>query len=176
MEIPDHFTGFLKKQTLRSGGISYYPRYRCGNKFERHSSACLTERKIESYLIDHIFQSLADQEQQFISNESQKKKPDQTEKIRAEMQRLNTMYQKGRIEESFYDSEYARLEQLLSGKKQQEHTVQRFTQLAAQFSGDWLSIYERLDNEHKRAFWKTSIKKINVDPETHEITGFQFII
>ena len=43
------------------------------------------------------------------------------------------------------------------------------------FSGNWKELYEKLDNAHKNAFWKSVIRSIEIDPDTHKIKGFQFI-
>lgn len=171
------FTGFLKKQNLRSGDVSYYPRYRCGNKFDRHPSACLTERKIEDYLLNHVFEELEVQKQSFITAAQKQKPSDQVFKIKAELQRLNNMYQKGRITEEFYDTEYTRLEEGLKAQEDNTKAVtERFCELSNRFSGDWLNLYKKLDNEHKRAFWKSSLAEIYVDAQTHKLSGFRFLI
>ena len=42
------------------------------------------------------------------------------------------------------------------------------------FKGDWLHLYNSLTPENKQVFWKTHIKEIYVDPNTHLLCGFIF--
>ena len=88
------------------------------------------------------------------------------------------MYQKGRLSDTYYDQEYERLTSALSGVHDQKTELQqkRLQCVSEQFSGEWKSLYLRLDNEHKRAFWKQTIEEILVDQETKKIKGVKLLI
>ena len=106
----------------------------------------------------------------------EKKTKNQTSKLKSEMDRLNLLYQKGRIDESYYEQEYDKLEKEL--KKEQAVTVpiEKYLEIQKSISGDWQKLYKKLDVEHRKAFWKRTIKEIYVEPETHKICGFEFLV
>ncbi len=105
-----------------------------------------------------------------------REKPGRAPELRAEMGRLNVLYQKGRISEEYYDGQYSMLERELEkeesgrGKKVEE----RISRLNREFSGNWREMYHLLDCRHKNAFWKRTVKEITVDEETHKLNGFSF--
>lgn len=93
------------------------------------------------------------------------------------MGRLNLMYQKGRITDSYYESQYELLEKKLmelSTVCDIENTIEKRENLVSFFQGDWINLYRSLDAENKKIFWKKYIKDIQVDPETRKLCGFHF--
>ena len=95
--------------------------------------------------------------------------------IEDEMNRLNVMYQKGRITDTFYDSQYelrklAELSSLLDIKQ----TIDKRENLLSFFKGNWIDLYNSLDAANKKVFWKKYIKDIQVDRETRKLCGFHF--
>ena len=174
-----NMNGFVKRQHLKSGKVSEYKRYRCGAKFtEYHNGACISESVIEEYLINHV----EDEINAKITDLSKRQKkmlekPDMSAGIRAEIDRLNIMYQKGRIKEAYYDEQYARLsEKLESCRPANEITasLEAYRALSRNFSEEWQQMYINLDIRHKKAFWKEIIQEINVDPQTRRVCGFRF--
>lgn len=167
-------SGFRKKQKLKNGEVSYYKRYRCSRKYSACSTPCITESVVETYLLEHVCLQL-----DTIICHLQKqpsKKINRIPEIKAEMQRLNILFQKGRISDEYYDSQYTLLESALE-KESSENTeadLRHFMKLKKEFSGNWLELYRMLDARHKNAFWKRIIKEITFDKETHEISGFSF--
>lgn len=173
----NNYTGYRKKQKLKNGGESIYIKYRCGNKFERHSCAHFTEYKIEEYMLTHVSSRL-DQELADIEFKRQHaQKQDQSESIKKEIDRLNLLFQKGRITESYYDEQYETLDRKLAEYAQKDRCVslESYKALITAFSGNWQELYLSLDKAHKQAFWKSTIKDIQIDPETHQISGFNFL-
>lgn len=171
-------TGFVKKQKLKDGGVSLYKRYRCYKKFQnRHNSACISESVIEDYMINHVVQSLDHKIYQIKSLQNAAPK-DKSEKIKAELSRLNLLFQKGRISESYYEEQYALLDRKLKEELERRNIVplESYLNIREHFSGDWLDLYRKLDAEHKRAFWKNFIKEIHIDSKTHKISGFDFLV
>ena len=145
--------------------------YRC-NKY-RQSRTCpnsmaLSEIKLEKQLIANL--------EQYIKNEiikvesiDETKKPvnDNTKRIESlkkELNRLNTMFRKGRIEEEEYDSEYAALEsELKKLEAQDEKPVERdLEMLKGLLEMDYKKLYAELDAEHRKAFWRKLIKEFSV--------------
>jgi len=85
-----------------------------------------------------------------------KAKKDSPGKIQAELDRLNLLFQKGRITEEYYDNQY----EILSGKLERQkeadngRELEAYSRLQRSFNGNWLEIYSQLDSAHKNAFWK----------------------
>lgn len=174
-----NMSGFVKRQRLKNGSVSEYKRYRCGAKFtEFHNGACLSESVVEDYLLTHI----ADQVRASMLSMLQQKKellkhPDKSAAIRAELDRLNNMYQKGRIKEEYYDEQYALLTEKLEACSPAagidiDASLEACRALADTFSEGWLDMYSELDVRHKKSFWKEVIKAIHVDPVSRRINGF----
>lgn len=169
-------TGFVKKQKLKDGSISLYKRYKCCRKINAHTnSPCITESKIEEYMLEHLCVELDN-----IVCSVEKRSSRTVSKapaIRSEMHRLNILYQKGRVTDEYYEEQYRRLEELLASEKEMESAdrIEKFQRLQKNFSGNWRELYEKLDASYKNAFWKGIIKEILVDKDTHKISGFIFI-
>lgn len=174
--------GFTKKQKLKDGSYSTYRRYRCNKKYSDHGNngACITEHIVESYMLEHLCPELNAKIYELKKTAAKKNAPSQSQlvKIRSEISRLNLMFQKGRISETYYEEEYERLkkkEAALTDPVGLNDLIQKYEQVRLKFSGNWMELYNRLDTEHKNAFWKSFIKSIHIDKNTHKICGFSFI-
>ena len=170
-------TGFVKKHKCNDGTISRYKRYRCSRKFDRHKEGiCITESIVEDYLIHHISAELNQKIYQIKSGSAARKEADQTPRIRAEMDRLNNIYMKGRISEQEYDRQYELLEGRLKEEAQKRtERVEDYEHILKAFSGNWLDIYQALDAEHKNAFWKKVLKEIVLSKDTHKVDHVCFL-
>ncbi len=172
-------TGCLKRHKHKNGTVSTYYRYRCANKLNGHyGGPCITEHVVENYMIENVFEILRKEYFEFdVKNKSARKRKNTSRKIEEEISRLNSMFQKGRITEDFYDSEYERLQADLSKStdKSTLAVIERYSELLGAFSGNWLDMYSRLDNEHKNVFWKSIIEYIYFD-ENNKLSGFKFLI
>ncbi len=174
----NNYTGYRKKHRLQNGGESIYIKYRCGNKFKRHSCAHLTEHKIEDYMLTNVTLRL-DQELARIELKKDTAVPkNRIQSIRKEMDRLNLLFQKGRISEVYYEEQYLDLEAKLKEGETTEKviTLDSYRDLIATFSGNWQELYHTLDKSHKQAFWKSTITDIQIDKETRQICGFNFLL
>ena len=171
--------GFVKRQKIKSGAVAEYKRYRCGAKFtEYHNGACISESVVEEYLLTHAVEQL---ELDILNMQQQQKKmmkkPDESVSIRAELDRLNNMYQKGRIKEEYYDEQYAILSEKLKDCMPSADIVtslEAYKAISSIFSNGWQEMYRGLDIRHKKAFWKEIIREINVDAKSRKICGFHF--
>ncbi len=170
-------TGYKKKQQLSSGEVSIYRRYRCLKKYDKHPSPNITETVVEAYMLEHVVEKLEQEIFKSEKNMQMKKKKNPSVALLAERDRLNTMYQKGRINDEYYDEQYAILTEKINQYRDiAEITPESYTQIRNVFSGDWIDMYKKLDNEHKNSFWKSIIKEIRCDKDTHKICGFTFLI
>lgn len=173
------FSGRQQRRVRADGTVHNAARYNCVGKFKYHPGASLHEDTIEKYLLDNIdsaMQTSLIEYDAFIA-----KQPKPTKSIRSyndELSRLNAMYQKGRISEEYYEYEYEKISVAISCSDNQilfdKH--EKLVSVSKKFSGDWKELYSRLDNSHKRSFWKQIIEEITVDPDTRKILGFKFLI
>ena len=173
------FSGRQRKRTRADGSIYCDTRYNCMGKFKYHSGASLRESAIEKYLLDHIDTALQDALIEYdLALNAQPKSTKSVRSLKDELSRLNTMYQKGRISEEYYESEYEKLSSAISGADSQEIELKqkKLLSVAHKFQGNWKELYSKLDNTHKKAFWKQIIEEINVDPDTRQISGFKFLL
>jgi len=169
---------FTKKHKCKDGRVTESKKYRCDQKQRTHTAPCITERKIEAYLLDHV--SIELQKRIYDVKESYKNAPAKKNKtitIKAEMERLNILFQKGRITMDYYDDQYSKLEKELSSEEQQDIiNLESYKNIEKILSGDWHKFYDQLDYSHKKAFWKRIIKEIYVDEITHKVCGFDFLV
>lgn len=171
-------TGFVKRYKCKDGTVTEHKKYRCGQKARTHTAPCITESKVESYMIEHVAPELQKRIYEIMNNsKTTAKKKNDSVKLKAEMERLNLLFQKGRISMDYYDKEYARLEMSLSKEEQNNIiTLEAYHAIQKQLTGNWLELYSQLDYAHKKTFWKSLIKEIYIDSETHTIRGFDFLV
>lgn len=137
--------------------------YRCyKNGCEKIHS--ISERKIEKCLVENFQDVLAE----YISNTEMREKERKPiilnlKKLNSEKSRLNHMFQKGRISIEEYDTEYERIESQIKRSQQNSTEKKDLSRLRKLASGDFALIYETLDKEHKRTFWRTVIERIEID-------------
>lgn len=169
-----------QKTTLNLNGTTHHVvRYNCVGKFKYHRGASFKEDVIEQYLLDNINIALQDALIEYDLTENIKLKPARSmQSYKDELSRLNSLYQKGRIAEDYYESEYMKLSVIISDKdnKALEMKQKKLISIAERFNGNWQELYLKLDNSHKRAFWKQVIEEIHVDPDTRKLCGFKFIL
>lgn len=169
-------TGCKKKKICKNGTINIYRRYRCDPKYNKHSAPNITETVVETYMLDHVVEKL---NEEFLKAQRRTTGPkkDPAASLIAERERLNLMYQKGRISEDYYDEQYAALtEKINQFQSTSIITPESYAQIRHIFSGNWRDMYTNLDNAHKQAFWKGIIKEIHCDKDTHKICDFIFLI
>lgn len=145
--------------------------YRCNkNRMEKLCpyNQSTSERKIEKQLLDNLGTYITNEIAKVESvNDITTPKNDNTKKIeqlKKEMERLNTMFRKGRIEEEEYDKEYFTLEKELKKIDTEEKPVERnLDTLKGLLEMDYKCMYAELDREHKKAFWRNLIKQFTLD-------------
>lgn len=173
------FSGILKCHCCGSTLVGNYHNrglitpnysYRC-NKYRQNktcpNSHSTTEHLIETQLLNNLETYINDEIIRVESiKEIQKIETDNSKRIaelNAEMNRLNNMYKKGRIEEKDYDKEYEILEiQLKRLDKEEEHEERDLTVLKKIIESDFRTMYDALNKEHKKAFWRSIIKEFKL--------------
>ena len=143
----------------------YYYYYRCNFAFKNKQCVGRTnvsESAIEKYLLENIERKLEDYIIQSEVQSIEIKKPTfNKSKIKAELKRLNTMYQKGRIEDDEYDKEYEILQNKLKLSEQQPSEID-LKPLKEFLSNDFRTLYESLTREEQRSLWRSIIKEMTV--------------
>ena len=130
----------------------------------------LSQNLIESYLLDnleHEFNAYKIRVEDIKKRKMKERPKARTEKqIDKEMERLNILFQKGRIDWDYYSDEYDALE-----KEKREIAVivpepeQDYTFIEELLQKDFRSIYNSLSPENRRAFWRNTIRQIHLTPE-----------
>lgn len=139
-------------------GTSKY--YRC---VQHYYGACpmpkiVSEKKIESWLLENV-------EEDFRVNVTMKpkEKREKPQKYRDRLKRLNDMYLLGNISESEYKEKSAELQRIIAelSKEPKEKTVK--------FTANWKDLYQELDDEHRRSFWRGLVKEVVIDTDAQPI-------
>ena len=158
------------QKSHRSGNVYRY--YHC----EYHStkmcgfSRVKSENLIEEMLLNRIDTFLAEREAAMSDQKSEKKhSTNNVSKYRAELDRLNTMFLKGRISEEYYDTEYLRLNDLIAQYEASSQSHDSVKHLQEVFVSDWKEMYKDLDKLHRKFFWRDVIRQIIVDDNMNVI-------
>lgn len=139
----------------------YY--YRC-NKAARDAVCSntkrISERRVEEYLLNNIEEKL----KEYIINTEVKDAPKtkpryDKNKIKAELDRLNKQYRKGRIDDDEYDKEYEALHAKLD-MCEVDHNERDLEPLRAFLKSDFKVIYDSLSREEQRAMWRSIIYRM----------------
>jgi len=127
----------------------------------------VSERKIEKQLLDNLEQYITNEVIRVESIEEEQPQNNnalKVGKLKAEMDRLNMMFRKGRIEEEEYDTEYFKLEKQLKRLDVVEAPPKRdIDAIRGILETDYRGIYEKLTKENKKAFWRSFIREFSID-------------
>lgn len=127
----------------------------------------ISERKLERQLLDNLEQYIGNailRIENIEENQPQNNNAAKIEKIKAEMDRLNMMFRKGRISEEEYDTDYFKLEKKLGSIKVEEAPPKRdLDALKGLLETDYRGLYQLLTKENKKAFWRRTIKEFTFD-------------
>ena len=149
-----------------------YYAYRCNNY--RLNKACsfktvVTEKRIEEEMLSRIEGIIEDKELQNIEirqNVASVSKYN-IEELQAELDRLNYSWQKGRIKSvEEYDAKYDKLTAQIEAANSEMSELTdtpNFEKIRSILGSGWKNIYAELDNEHKRAFWRSFVEAIYVE-------------
>lgn len=178
-----HKMAGMSRRRTKSGYVSIY--YRCPEHYNKHNceyGKVLNEAAAEQYLLDNIEQLYANSNNVIYSIDEKKKavKKAQNElpKLEKELERINTMYQKGRITEDKYDEEYDRISALIASCKIvpiEAARTSRTVDIDDVLSDGWQDKYLKLDIEHRRAFWRNLIDRIEMKKDCGQISNVLFL-
>ena len=155
---------------FHKNGVYHTYNYRCNAA--RTQKICsftggISELKLERQMLDNLEQYI---ENEIIRvNDIAEEKPksrnaNKLAKLKAEMDRLNMMFRKGRIEEEEYDIEYMKLDKQIKSLDVEEVPPQKdLDALKGILESDYRTIYGNLTKENKKAFWRNTIKEFTID-------------
>lgn len=187
-KTPHHtflFTGLMKCPCCGNNMSGNFIRTN-GGKYEAHMYRCnaartqkicpftqsVSEKKIEKQMLDNLEQYILGEVVRVESIEENRPKNNnavKAEQIKVEMDRLNMMFRKGRIEEEEYDTEYFKLEKKLKKLDVVEELPKRdLDSIKGILETDYRGIYAKLTRENKKAFWRSFMREFAID-ENKEI-------
>jgi uncharacterized protein YukE len=126
------------------------------------------EKRIEEEMLARIENIVEEKEIQSyeISQNAGKVSKYNIEELQEELNRLNYSWQKGRIKSvEEYDSKYDKLTaQIEAANSEMADTDSPdFEKIKSILDEGWKDIYLSLDDEHRRAFWRSFVEEIVVD-------------
>ena len=161
-----------------------YKRYRCAkNKLNDNCdyNKVVGESTFEKMMLDNIEQYLEDAKIRSVevtAGDAPVPKHD-IDAINEQIDRLNYSWQTGKVRTvEKYEKDYAELMERLeeAENERKEVITQDFSKVEAILHDGWKTIYKSLDDEHKRSFWRSFIKSIEVNwtTEIKEIVRVNF--
>lgn len=144
----------------------------CGNKHR------VSQNLIEAYLLENFEKEYRNDKIRCEKAKEVKKKTKETrtpEKLHKELERLNILFQKGRIEWEYYSKEYDRIDKELTEISNTRPEVEKdFSYLEELIQSDFRSMYNSLSLENRRAFWRSTIKQIHLN-EDYTVKHVEFL-
>lgn len=167
-ECGSKMTGTQHTTTVKGKKYSYSV-YRCPK--HRRDNACgyaklIFENKVEELLLLNVKTIMGNKQANVNSVASKTVNKNKLNNLHGELRRLNYMWQKGRIEDAEeYDRKYNDITAKIAAAQAEieERTAKvDYGKVSEVLSSGWQDIYRLLDDEHKRAFWRSFIKEIHV--------------
>jgi DNA invertase Pin-like site-specific DNA recombinase len=169
----------------KGNSVLHFKKYRCGNN--KRDVSCsfnkvVAEKTLERLLLANIEQYLNEAKIRAAEVEDADTvvvpKYDIAD-IHEQIDRLNYSWQTGKIRKvEQYEKDYAALQELLEKAEAEQNNIvlKDFSKVEAILQDGWRGIYENLDDAHKRAFWRSFIRSIELlwTTETKEITRVNF--
>lgn len=147
------------------GGTPKRNRYRCGYYHHKvtHKGISVTEDIIEAQLLERLEPIL---EEKIIKRRVKPKKQNKscmglTEALNKQLERLNYLFEKGRMEVDEYEQKYSDIELQLS--QIIPEPTEDYEQIKKSLPENWKEIYQELDAQHKMNFMHGIIDKIILD-------------
>ncbi len=178
-------SGTVQTYKKPSGKVYKYKKYRCPNS--RLNDLCDFNKVVNESVLEQLM--LADIEK-YLEN-AKIKTVEVTagdavvipqydiDEIHEQIDRLNYSWQTGKIRTvEKYEADYAELMEKLE-KAEAEHgntAVKDYSEIEAILHAGWREIYAKLDDAHKRSFWRSFVRSIEINwtTEVKEITRVNF--
>jgi hypothetical protein len=136
----------------------------------------IPEEKLEAMLLKHIKPYIENYITEYEVKQINKPKPKiDIKKLRAEQERINKMYRKGRMEEEEYDREFEEIEAKIKAANIDESKPKDLSYLKDIFESDIEILYSKLTRAEKSIFWRSFIKEMTIDNETYEILDLKVL-
>lgn len=157
---------------LADGTYKEYRQYRCkrgeGKLCDFHRS--LNEEKIEGWLLTNLDTLMKDEVARVnLERTKPKKKPKvNVAKLREQLRRLNVAYMAGNMDDGEYITQTKELNALIvnaEAEAAQDPGEKDLTGLKAVLETDFKAIYQELDAEDRRRFWRSLIEQIHIDDD-----------
>lgn len=178
-------SGYITVNKSSNGTVHRYKKYRCAN--HKINDRCtfnkaVSENTFERMLLANIekyFEDAKIRSAEINDSDAVKIPQHNIEAINDEIDRLNYSWKTGKIRKvEQYEKDYAELlEKLEAAEAEQgEVVVKDFGKIEAILHSGWESIYDALEDEYKRAFWRSFVKSIEINwtTEKKEITRVNF--
>lgn len=149
-----------------------YPTYSYRCNAGRTQKICsftggISEKKIEKQLLDNLAEYIGNEiirVESIGEDQPKNRNAEKAAKLKAEMDRLNMMFRKGRISEEEYDCDYLKLEKQVKALDVEEAPPKKdLDALKGIVESDYKTIYSHLTKENKKAFWRNTIKEFTID-------------
>lgn len=170
-----HLVSTTSTQNIK--GTKYrYQKYRCDKSNSCGYTLVLSENLVERCLLDNLDSELSKLTISDVNIQSIDTPTVDTESIKAEISRLNYMFERGRISINEYDHKYELLQAQLNTPVLAEIDTAKIDNIKAVLTSGWRDIYNSLDSEHKRDFWHNIIKDVEIhkDGRNYSITKLYF--
>lgn len=164
--------GRLLKGSTTGGSKCTYKVYRCTYNLMHincNFNKIVYERTLEKLMIANVEKYFDREKVKLLEVENAEKISNpkyRIEDLQAEIDRLNYAWQKGRIKSVVdYDKQYdALVAKLEAAQAERAETPERdFAAVETALQGGWKIMYAALDDERKRAFWRSFVKSIDID-------------
>ena len=126
----------------------------------------------ENYFLEYLLENVEELAKKHIAEVMEVKPAEQTDlptnrinEILEEMDSLNYMFMKKRIDIKKYDREYEALEKELANLQKETPKESDITILEEFLQSNWKEVYNSLDKENQRALWRNLIKEIKLDED-----------
>ena len=144
--------------------------YRCNAARTRRVCSFMksvSEKKIETQMLDNLEQYISNEiirVESIEENQPKNRNAEKVAKLKAELDRLNMMFRKGRISEEEYDTDYMKMEKQIKALDVEEAPPKKdLDALKGILESDYRTIYSHLTKENKKAFWRNTIKEFAID-------------
>lgn len=166
-------TGCSSIINRKTGEKRTYCYYRCNRALIDHICTYrhrVSQNLVEKYLLENLereYEKYKVRSNQISEELKKQKKTKDPEKLRKEMERLNLLFQKGRISFDYYDKEYQRLEEEHSASAAfpEEEEARSLHYVEELLKTDFRQMYDSLSPENKRSFWRSTIQEIYLNDD-----------
>lgn len=161
-----------------------YKSYRCSNHFgsikKCTNQKTISEAVMEKAMLENVekyFKQAKLEQYQVEQGEKVKVKKYNVDDIHEEIDRLNYSWQTGKIRKvEKYEADYAALLEKLekAEAEQSEESTVDFEKIEEILKSGWQGIYNALNEENKRAFWRSFVKSIELKPDGKTLQRVNF--